>query len=132
MKRDYSCFLICPLLFCIVCGYIFSPAAAMAGKINMEEFEVEGYIIDVSVQQKDGKIRIRGRVSYGPVCDRLKITFTLENEEGKSKKISEVVKDAGGSASRTIRAEKKVVKGKVNKSEDMEWEITKVTADCKK
>ncbi|MEZ4527008.1 MAG: hypothetical protein R2941_13915 [Desulfobacterales bacterium] len=112
---------------CTVCLF---PMQASAGKITMEQFEVDGYEIDVSVQQKDGAIMIRGRISYGPMCSNLRITFSVENENGQKKKISETVKDAGGAGSRTIRAEKEL--SKKDAGRDMTWEITKVTVSCSK
>lgn len=113
-----------------LCALCLFSMHASAGKITMEQFEVDGYEIDVSVQQKDGAIMIRGRVSYGPVCDSLRITFSLENENGQKKKITQTVKDAGGAGSRTIRAEKELAKKDAGK--DMTWEITGVTVNCSK
>ena len=56
------------ILLLIAFGQVSFPAGTEAGKISMEKFEVDGYEIDVSVQQKDGNILIRGRISYGPYC----------------------------------------------------------------
>ena len=123
-----------PIIFiwvciCAVWGMcLFSQVSA--AKITMEQFEVDGYEIDVSVQQKDGAVMIRGRVSYGPVCDSLRITFSLENENGQKKKITETVKDAGGAGSRTLRAEKELAKKDAGR--DTTWEITNVTVSCTK
>ncbi len=113
-----------------LCGLCLLPMQVSAGKITMEQFEVDGYEIDVSAQQKDGAIMIRGRISYGPICSTLRITFSLENENGQKKKISETVKDAGGAGSRTIRAEKELSKKEAGR--DMTWEITGVTVSCSK
>ncbi|MGE0086004.1 MAG: hypothetical protein AB7S75_16470 [Desulfococcaceae bacterium] len=105
-KKDMKLIFICVYL-CAVCLF---PMQVSAGKITTEQFEVDGYEIDVSVQQKDGAIMIRGRISYGPICNSLRITFSLENENGQKKKITETVKDAGGAGSRTLRAEKELAK----------------------
>ncbi len=128
-KTDLKLFVFTVVCICMVWECLFSMHAA-AGKITMEQFEVDGYEIDVSVQQKDGAIMIRGRVSYGPICESLRLTFALENENGQKKKISETVKDAGGAGSRTIRSEKKLAKK--DAGSDMTWEITGVTVSCQK
>jgi len=129
-KAELKLLIITVSCICTVWGLCLFPMQASAGKITMEQFTADGYEIDVSVQQKDGAILIRGRVSYGPICDTLRITFALENENGQKKKISETVKDAGGAGSRTIRAEKELAKKDAGK--DMTWEITGVTVSCQK
>jgi len=128
-KTDVKLPVFTVVCICAIWICLFSLQAS-AGTLSMEQFTVDGYEIDVSVQQKDGSIMIRGRVSYGPICDSLRITFALEDENGQKKKISETVKDAGGAGSRTIRSEKKLAKKDADS--DMTWEITGVTVSCQK
>lgn len=107
------------------------PAFAKAEQISRGIFEADGYRFDVSARQKDGAIRLRGRVSYGEPCDALSVTFHLRNEAGKAKKMTVVIENAGGAKSPTIRAEQSLGKKKNIKSEEIDWEIEDIRTRCK-
>ncbi|GBC61037.1 hypothetical protein DENIS_1997 [Desulfonema ishimotonii] len=107
-----------------------NPGHAKAKRISRGQFEVNGYRVNVSGQQKNGKLCVRGRVSYGEHCDRLQMKFTLENQHGKRKTVTTIVEDAGGAASPIIDAEKKIVKRNTVSTGDR-WEIVNISAKCR-
>jgi hypothetical protein len=110
---------------------IFLPAIAAADfqKKDSGHFEVDGYEIECSAQQKGGDLHLRGRVRYGDYCDRLKLTVSLRNDDGETAKVVTEVSDVGGSGSRTLREETSLMKRDV-RSDDSKWEITRIRSSC--
>lgn len=105
------------------------PASAAFETLDSGKYDVDGYVVECSVRQKGGDVHLRGRISYGDHCDRLKLTFTIRNEDGKKTKVVAEVGDVGGSGSRTIRAEEILVKRDTNAAVP-EWEIVKIQSKC--
>jgi hypothetical protein len=110
---------------------IFLPAIAAADfqKKDSGHFEVDGYEVECTAQQKGGDLHLRGRVRYGDYCDRLKLTVSLRNDDGETAKVVTEVADVGGSGSRTLREETSLMKRDV-RSDDSKWEITRIRSSC--
>jgi hypothetical protein len=111
--------------------FILVPVLGQAKTEKMSDgiFEVDGYQVEVSAQQRDGEIVIRGRISYGPYCNRLNVKLTLVNEKGDRKTVTTEAVDVGGAGSRTIRTEKKA--GKTAQSPGIQWTVADVRVNCK-
>lgn len=60
------------------------------------------YTIDPSVYVRDNKLSIRGRVSYGERCERLKVSLLVTNDKGYRMTHTVYVEDVGGSGSRLL------------------------------
>lgn len=104
-------------------------AAADFQKKDSGHFEVDGYEIECTAQQKGGDLHLRGRVRYGAYCDRLKLTVSLRNDDGETAKVVTEVADVGGAGSRTLREETSVMKRDI-RSDDSKWEITRIRSSC--
>jgi hypothetical protein len=110
---------------------VFIPGSVFADfqKKDSGHFEVDGYEIECTAQQKGGDLHLRGRVRYGDYCDRLKLTVSLRNDDGETAKVVTEVSDVGGSGSRTLREETSLMKRDI-RSDDSKWEITRIRSSC--
>ncbi len=101
---------------------------AEAKKISRGIFEVDGYKVDASGHQQGDDICLRGRVTFGPDCDRLRMKFRMVNQVGHTQTVTTIVEDVGGSGSRTIREDVKCKK-EIKKVRP-KWVIEDISVTC--
>lgn len=101
---------------------------AKAKKISRGIFEVDGYKVDASGHQQGDDICLRGRITFGADCDRLRMKFKMANQVGHAQTVTTVVEDVGGSGSRTIREDVKCKKE--IKQVRPKWVIEDITVTC--
>ena len=80
---------------------------AKAKKISRGIFEVDGYKVDASGHQQGDDLCLRGRITFGADCARLRMKFKMVNQVGHTQTVTTIVEDVGGSGSRTIREDAK-------------------------
>ncbi len=98
-------------------------------EISRGIYEVKGYRIDLSGNQRDDQLYVEGRISYGPPCSLLNLSISLKNRDGRTRHVSTEVEDAGGSGSRTIRAQTKIYR-KTDSIQET-WDISDIRASCR-
>ena len=99
---------------------------ALAGSAAAEA--VGDYEVDLTVFQRDDMLHVRGRISYGPYCDQLKLKLKATCETGKTRSLTTIVEDVGGAGSRLIEVSKKV--GRTDGRPFARWTIEPVSATC--
>jgi len=92
-------------------------------------YAVGGYEIDVTGHQRGKILQLRGRVSYGPYCNLLRVSMKLENRDGKTIKITANVTDVGGGRSGLIREDQRIRRLKERVTDT--WHAVDMKVDCK-
>lgn len=86
------------------------------------------YNINVNASQLRDKVYLSGRISEGPPCLRLKLDFTLQDEDGHLIHLITVTKNIGGFLSDIVEASKRVKYGDT----DSKWNIIETSGVCQK
>lgn len=119
--------------FFLIFSLSFPPRGLCADEafrvISRGIYAVGGYEIDVTGHQRGKTLQLRGRVSYGPYCDLLRVTMKLENREGKTLKVTANVTDAGGGRSGLIREDKRISRLKDMVTDT--WHVVDMKVGCK-
>ena len=91
-------------------------------------YEVDGYEVNVTGHQRGRTLQLRGRVSYGPHCARLRISMTLKNRDGDTVSVTSHVDDVGGARSGLIREDKPMRRFQDRVADT--WHVVKMRVGC--
>ncbi len=91
-------------------------------------YEVSGYKVNVTGHQRGRQLQLRGRVSYGPRCERLRIDMKLRNRDGDTISVRAHVADVGGPRSGLIREDQEIRKFESRVTDT--WHVVDMYVSC--
>jgi hypothetical protein len=91
-------------------------------------YEVSGYEVNVTGHQRGRQLQLRGRVSYGPYCERLRIDMKLRNRDGETISVKAHVTDVGSPRSGLIREDQEIRKFKERVTDT--WHVVDMFVSC--
>ena len=111
MNRAFASILVCMFLLSLP-GALFAEAG--------QRFDVEGYSLHINATRLSSQLIVTGSVKGGSDAKSLRISCTVMDEDGKTKKITAVLKDYRISDSFVVRKA-------LSKSGGNRWEVTAVS-----
>lgn len=93
-----------------------------------KSISADDYKINVTATQLRDKVYLSGRISEGPACMRLKLDFTLQDEDGHLIHLITVAENIGGFLSDIVEASKRVKYGETGSK----WNIIETSGVCQK